>query len=81
MFSGVVQRFNWTAHAYCLMGNHCHLVEKVDGNLSQGMRPLNGVYRQRFNRNHERGAMFFWKAIRFWFAASRLSAAPGRSNG
>jgi putative transposase len=51
----VVQRFNWTVHAYCLMSNHYHLlVETPDANLSQGMRQLNGVYTQRFNRHHRR---------------------------
>jgi putative transposase len=51
----VVQRFNWTVHAYCLMSNHYHLlVETPDANLSQGMRQLNGVYTQRFNRRHRR---------------------------
>jgi REP element-mobilizing transposase RayT len=31
-------------HAYCLMDNHYHLlVETPDGNLSKGMRHLNGV--------------------------------------
>jgi len=45
------QRFNWMAHAYCQMTNHYHvLVETPDGNLSRGMRQLNGVYTQRFNR-------------------------------
>ena len=49
----VCQRFNWTVHAYCLITNHYHfLVETPDGNLSQGMRQLNDVYTQRFNRRH-----------------------------
>ena len=40
----VVERFNWLCHAYCLMTNHYHLViETPDGNLSAGMRQLNGV--------------------------------------
>lgn len=51
----VCQRFNWTTHAYCLMTNHYHLViETPDANLSAGMRQLNGVYTQRFNRRHRR---------------------------
>jgi len=49
------ERFNWLVHAYCQMGNHWHLlVETPDGNLSKGMRQLNGVYTQRFNRTHNR---------------------------
>ena len=49
----VCERFNWVVHAYCQMTNHYHLlVETVDGNLSRGMRQLNGEYTQRFNRRH-----------------------------
>ncbi|MBI3712205.1 MAG: transposase [Burkholderiales bacterium] len=49
----VCDRFNWVVHAYCQMTNHYHLlVETVEGNLSAGMRQLNGVYTQRFNRRH-----------------------------
>lgn len=53
ILSQVCSRFNWVIHAYCLMTNHYHLlVETVDGNLSRGMRQLNGVYTQLINRNH-----------------------------
>jgi putative transposase len=49
----VVKRFNWLCHAYCLMSNHYHLlIETPDGNLSAGMRQLNGIYTQAFNRKH-----------------------------
>ena len=51
----VVGRYNWICHAFCLMTNHYHLViETVEGNLSQGMRQLNGVYTQASNRRHNR---------------------------
>ena len=51
----VCTRFNWVVHAYCLMDNHYHLlIETPDGNLSKGMRQLNGVYTQYFNRTHRR---------------------------
>lgn len=51
----IVERYDWLCHAYCLMGNHYHLmIETPDGNLSQGMRQLNGVYTQTFNRRHRR---------------------------
>lgn len=44
ILSHVTDRFNWLCHAYCLMDNHYHLViETPDGNLSKGMRQLNGV--------------------------------------
>ncbi len=51
----VVVRFHWIFHAYCLMDNHYHLlIETPEGNLSHGMRQLNGVYTQGFNRRHNR---------------------------
>jgi REP element-mobilizing transposase RayT len=51
----VVRRFHWLCHAYCLMGNHYHLlVETPEANLSRGMRHLNGVYTQGFNTRHKR---------------------------
>jgi len=47
-------------HAYCLMGNHYHLLlETPDPNLSLGMRQLNGVYTQSFNRRHSRTGHVF----------------------
>ena len=63
----VCKRFNWTVHAYCLMSNHYHLlIETPDSNLSQGMRQLNGVYTQHFNRSHDRVGHVFqgrYKAV------------------
>lgn len=63
----VTQRYNWLCHAYCLMNNHYHLViETSDGNLSKGMRQLNGVYTQLFNKRHKRVGHIFqgrYKAI------------------
>jgi REP element-mobilizing transposase RayT len=45
-----VHDVNWAVHAYCLMDNHYHLlIETPEGNLSKGVRHLNGVYTQRFN--------------------------------
>lgn len=63
----VCERFNWVIHAYCLMSNHYHLlIETPDSNLAKGMRQLNGVYTQRFNRTHKRVGHVFqgrYKAI------------------
>jgi REP element-mobilizing transposase RayT len=65
--AGVVTRYHWTCHAYCLMANHYHLlVETPKANLSIGMRQLNGIYTQRFNRRHNRVGHLFqgrFKAI------------------
>ncbi len=67
VFAEVSERFNWTVHSYCLMGNHYHLLlETPDGNLSNGMRHMNGVYTQRINRKHKRVGHVFqgrYKAI------------------
>jgi putative transposase len=63
----VCTRHNWLCHAYCLMDNHFHIVvETIDGNLSAGMRQLNGVYTQWHNRTHNRVGHVFqgrFKAI------------------
>ncbi len=51
----VVADFNWICRAWCLMTNHYHLlIETPDGNLSKGMRQLNGVFTQASNRRHHR---------------------------
>jgi REP element-mobilizing transposase RayT len=57
VLSFVVKRFNWLCHAYCLMGNHYHLlIETPEANLSRGMRQLNGIYTQNFNwKRHRSG--------------------------
>lgn len=47
------ERFNFAVWAYCQMTNHYHLlVETIDGELSRGMRHLNGQFAQYFNRAH-----------------------------
>ncbi len=44
-------RFDAVIHAYCLMGNHYHLlIETPRANLDRIMRHINGVYTQRYNR-------------------------------
>ena|GEM_PF-1987082 len=51
----VVTRYTWICYASCLMPNHYHLlVETPAANLSRGMRQLNGVYTQGFNRRSNR---------------------------
>jgi REP element-mobilizing transposase RayT len=54
ILASAVERYRWICHAYCLMGNHYHLlIETPEANLSMGMRQLNGVYTQRFNKAHD----------------------------
>lgn len=44
-------RFGLLVHAYCLMGNHYHLLlETPHANLSRIMQHINGLYTQRYNR-------------------------------
>ena len=67
VFASACEAYNWTCHAYCLMDNHYHLlIETPEANLSRGMRQLNGVYTQSFNRSHGRSGHVFqgrYKAI------------------
>ena len=52
--------YGWRLHAWVLMGNHYHLlVETPEPTLSRGMRDLNGVTTQRFNRRHGRTGHLF----------------------
>ncbi len=55
-----VTRFEWKLHAYALLPDHYHLVlESPKANLSRGMRQLNGVYTQHFNRKHDAAGSVF----------------------
>ncbi|HXM78962.1 MAG TPA: transposase [Thermoanaerobaculia bacterium] len=55
IFRTVAADQGWLVHAYCLMGNHYHLLlETRAANLSLGMRSLNSRYGQKFNRRHGR---------------------------
>ncbi len=48
-----IELFSFRISAYCLMTNHYHLlIQTPDGNLSRGMRHINGVYTQRFNAHY-----------------------------
>ena len=48
------RKTEWQVHAWCLMGNHFHLVvETPQPNLVAGMKWLLGVYTKRFNIRHK----------------------------
>ncbi len=50
----VCTKMDWQIHAYCLMGNHFHLVvETPNPNLVAGMKWFLGTYTARFNRWHK----------------------------
>ncbi len=51
---------HWDVHAYCLMGNHYHLlVETPEAGLSEGLHDLNSRFAQWFNRRHKRRGHLF----------------------
>ncbi len=55
ILSEVCKQYNWVCYAYCLMDNHYHIViETAEANPSKGIRQLNGVYTQYYNRQHGR---------------------------
>jgi putative transposase len=59
--------WNIKVAAYCLMPNHYHLlVTTPEGNISRCMRHINGIYTQRFNRQHQTDGQVFrgrYKAV------------------
>lgn len=64
----VVDDCGWRCHAYCLMGNHFHLVlDTPHGNIAAGMQFLKGRYAQWFNTYRGReGALFerrYWDRV------------------
>jgi REP element-mobilizing transposase RayT len=55
LLSKACDRYQWRCHAYCLMSNHYHLlIETMIPSLSRGMKYINGVYTQSFNRRHSK---------------------------
>jgi REP element-mobilizing transposase RayT len=53
-------RYGGICHAYCLMGNHYHLLlESADGRLSSVMQHLNGSFGRWFNRRRQRCGHLF----------------------
>jgi len=55
-----IQQQGWLCYAYCLMDNHYHLlIETPEANLVRGMRRLNGVYTQWFNRRRKKSGHVF----------------------
>lgn len=66
-----VKRWEWIA--YCLMGNHVHLLlETPAGNLDTGMQLLHGTYGQKHNARHGRSGHVFQGR----YGASRLTSEP-----
>lgn len=61
------ERYHAVIHAYCLMGNHYHLLLQTPvGNLPQIMHHINGAYTTYFNIKRARNGHLFqgrYKAI------------------
>jgi len=56
----VVEGYELLCLAYCLMGNHYHLiVQTPDARLSVALRELNGGYSRQFNYTHGHSAHLF----------------------
>lgn len=76
----VVSRYSWVCHAYCLMTNHYQLlVETPKTNLSIGMRHLNGLFTQSFNRRHKRDRPLISRSVQGDIGGKRvlpLGAVP-----
>jgi putative transposase len=68
LLTEAVSRFGWYLLAYCLMGNHLHLVvETPEPNLPPGMQWLHGRYGRYFNDRHDLFGHLFqgrYKSIR-----------------
>jgi putative transposase len=60
LLARVTLQMRWRCLAYCLMGNHVHLlIETRKPNLGLGMHRLHGPYAQHFNRRHGRTGHLF----------------------
>jgi putative transposase len=67
ILSSVIARFDWVCHAYCLMENHYHwVIETPRRNLSRGMKQLNRVYTQSFNRRHKKVGHLSYKDYEYY---------------
>jgi len=61
----VARRFGWQFYAYCLMGNHYHLVLQIsEAGISRGMCELNTAYAVGYNAHHSRTNHLFGR--RYW---------------
>lgn len=73
LLAETVRRHRWNLHAYCLMGNHFHLVlDTPNANLSAGMQYLKGSHALWFNRFKPREGTLFER--RFWYRIARSDA-------
>lgn len=61
----IYRRYRFEVHAYCLMSNHYHILVRTPlANLSRGMRHLDGLYTQYYNRKYKKDGHYFVADIR-----------------
>ena len=60
LLDDVVAKYGWDLFAWCLLGNHLHLVVRAEPEqLHRGMQRLKSLYAMRFHRRHHtRGHLF-----------------------
>jgi putative transposase len=65
MLDRLSRRHDWRVIAYCLMGNHYHLVLQLgERGMHRGMQQLNGGYARWFNEKERRRDHLFGR--RYW---------------
>jgi putative transposase len=89
LLGDVVVRREWACLAYCLMGNHYHLIIRTpQPDLPRGMHQLNGLYARAFNERHRRVGHLFqdrYKALRIkrephlWATVRYIALNPVRA--
>ena len=60
LLDDVVARYEWGLYAWCLLGNHAHLVASAEAtHLAGGMQRLKGLYAVHFHRRHHTSGHLF----------------------
>jgi putative transposase len=86
LLAQVVRQRRWNCLAFCLLGNHLHLLlETPEPNLGLGMQRLHGDYVRYFNDRHERdgplfrgryGSVSITTDAQLWAVAAYIAANP-----
>jgi REP-associated tyrosine transposase len=81
-----VRKYKWVCLAYCLMGNHVHLlIETPEAGLARGVQRMHGLYAHTFNQRHGRCGHLFqgrYGAVRIetdeqlWVTARYIARNP-----
>lgn len=60
LFAAAGAKHGWQCLAYCLMGNHYHLLVRTpEPTLAVGMQAIQSHYARRFNKRHGRTGHLF----------------------